>query len=171
MSASVSRTLLLLAYLPKHEPTFSCTQNKDITSQGQASDPLGEGHKGLLVPAYPRVNVDIGFILLSSVDMCVGDGHTVYRRRALLEVVFDRIGRAQGVAIDTHVLGDGRIRPQRMAADARDEFFRQHLFFFFSKLTYVACLTFLFLSFLPNSFSPRFPFWKQPRNATGVADA
>lgn len=104
-------------HLPEHQAALGGTHDKHVADESEAADPLGEGHEGLLVPAQPRVDVDVGLLMLGGEDVGLADGKAVDRNRALLEGRLDRVGGAEGVAVDADVLGDGRVGGQRGPAD------------------------------------------------------
>lgn len=81
-------------HLPEHQAALGGAHDEHVADKGDTADPLGEGHKSLLVPAQPRVDVDIGLLMLGGKDVGLADGEAVHRNRALLEGRLDRVGRA-----------------------------------------------------------------------------
>lgn len=113
-------------YLPKREPALSSSQDQDILDQGYRSDLLSERNQCLVIPAYPRVHVNMCFVLLGGEHMGVTDSETVWRGGALLESGFEAQGRVQLVGVDADVLGDLGPGREGWSAYGREERFGKH---------------------------------------------
>lgn len=114
--------------LPKHNSSLDGSHHQDVPSESQTSYSLRKGYEGLLVPAKPRVDMDVCLVVLGGKDMGITDSQAVWWRGTLLEGGFCSKGWPQRVRIDAHVFGNGRVARQRGAVDGREEVLCHHLF-------------------------------------------
>lgn len=120
----------MLTDLPEHNSSLNGPDNQHISSEGQASYPLGKGYKSLLVPTHSRVDMYICLLMLSGENMGITDGQAVKWCCALLEGRFCSKCRPKRVSVDGDIFGDGCVACQWRATDRREELLCHHLVLF-----------------------------------------
>lgn len=113
-------------HFPKDQPTLGSPQDQDISCESNTAYPLLEGNEGFLRTTLARVDVNVGFVVLSGEDVIFTDGKAIGANGALLERGLDAPGRGEGMSVYADVLGNGGVCGDGRAAYGRDELLGEH---------------------------------------------